>query len=66
MPWNMEKSWQRLGLTIRRILYIQHAPGGAVYDYPMMTMAEERVPTPITPGRISVESFANVIFEVEQ
>ena len=54
------------GLTIRRILYIQHAPGGAVYDYPVMAMAEERVPTPITPGRISVESFVNVIFEMEQ
>jgi uncharacterized protein YggE len=54
------------GLTIRRILYIQHAPGGTVYDYPVMAMAEERVPTPITPGQVSVESFVNVTFEVEQ
>ena len=54
------------GLTIKRILHIQYVPGGAAYGYQEMALAEERIPTPITPGRILIESFVNVTFEVEQ
>ena len=54
------------GLTIKRILHIQYVPGGAAYGYQEMALAEERIPTPITPGRIPIESFVNVTFEVEQ
>jgi len=53
------------GLAIKKILYIHYVPGGAVYDYQRMALAEEGVPTPVSPGRIPVESYVNVSFSVE-
>lgn len=52
------------GLAINKILYIQYVPSGAVYDYQGMALAEEAVPTPVSPGRIPVESYVNVSFAV--
>jgi uncharacterized protein YggE len=54
------------GLSIKRILYIQYAPGGSLYNYPETTFAEQRISTPISPGEITLESFVNVTFELNQ
>jgi len=53
------------GLTIKRILYIQYVPGEAAHNYQRMTLAGERTPTPIVPGKVPIESFVNVSFEVQ-
>jgi uncharacterized protein YggE len=54
------------GLSIKRILYIQYAPSGSVYNYPEIAFAEQRISTPISPREITLESFVNVIFELNQ
>ena len=54
------------GLTIKRILHIRYVPGGSVYGYQHMALAEARPPTPIAPGQIPIEASVDVTFEVEQ
>jgi uncharacterized protein YggE len=37
-----------------------------LYNYPETTFAEQRISTPISPGEITLESFVNVTFELNQ
>lgn len=53
------------GLVIKRVLSVKYAPAQPVYGYQGIARAEERISTPITPGRVSVESSVNVTFDVQ-